>query len=63
MDIDVFKVLALSLLAGFIVGLVFTMLKLPLPAPPQLAGIMGILGVFLGYKCWHWILETYFKSQ
>jgi XapX domain-containing protein len=40
-------------LAAFAVGIVFgaivTFLKLPLPAPPNLAGIMGIVGVFVGY--------------
>ncbi len=39
----------LALLAGFIVGLVFCFIKLPLPAPPTLAGVMGIAGVYLGY--------------
>lgn len=39
----------LSLLTGFILGLVFCRLKLPVPAPPTLAGVMGIVGIFLGY--------------
>ncbi|WP_034680158.1 XapX domain-containing protein [Caldalkalibacillus mannanilyticus] len=38
----------LALLAGFLVGLLFKVLKLPLPAPPVLAGVMGVLGVYLG---------------
>lgn len=36
-------------ITGFIVGLVFARLKLPIPAPPTLAGVMGIVGLFLGY--------------
>lgn len=39
----------LTTLTGFIVGLIFARLKLPIPAPPSLAGVMGIVGVFLGY--------------
>ena len=35
--------------AGLICGVVFSLLNLPIPAPPVLAGIMGIVGVFLGY--------------
>ncbi len=42
------KEILLSLLAGLIIGIVFKSLKLPLPAPPVLAGIMGIVGIFLG---------------
>ncbi len=38
----------LALLTGFAVGVLFTWLKLPIPAPPALAGVMGIVGVFLG---------------
>jgi XapX domain-containing protein len=34
--------------AGFSVGLFFSWLRLPLPAPPTLAGILGAAGVFLG---------------
>jgi XapX domain-containing protein len=34
---------------GFLVGMLFIRLKLPLPAPPTLAGVMGIVGMFAGY--------------
>jgi len=33
---------------GLIVGVIFRLLKLPLPAPPVLPGILGIVGIFLG---------------
>lgn len=36
--------------AGAVLGAVFQKLKLPLPAPPVLAGVMGILGVLIGSK-------------
>lgn len=34
--------------AGLVVGVVFTLLGFPLPAPPTLGGVMGIFGVYLG---------------
>ena len=39
----------LSMVTGFAVGLLFAKLKLPVPAPPTAAGVMGIVGLFLGY--------------
>lgn len=38
----------MALSAGLFVGLLFSFLKLPLPAPPVLPGVMGIFGVYLG---------------
>ncbi|KRQ85828.1 hypothetical protein ABG79_02392 [Caloramator mitchellensis] len=35
-------------LAGVILGAIFKKLRLPLPAPPTLAGVLGVLGVLLG---------------
>ncbi|MEH7441438.1 DUF1427 family protein [Bacillus sp. JJ1122] len=54
------KEVVLSLLAGLLVGVVFKFLKLPLPAPPVLAGVLGIVGVYLGGLAGEWILN-YFK--
>lgn len=45
----------LALLAGFLVGVIFSAIKLPLPAPPVLAGVMGIVGIFLGGEVWKMI--------
>jgi XapX domain-containing protein len=42
------KDIIMSLIAGVIIGIIFKGLKLPLPAPPVLAGIMGIIGIFIG---------------
>lgn len=39
----------LSLITGAVVGVIFGLLKLPVPAPNALAGIMGIIGIFVGY--------------
>ncbi len=48
------KEILLALLAGIIVGIVFKLIKLPIPAPPVLSGIMGIVGIYLGYKIIEW---------
>lgn len=48
-----------SLGTGIIVGLIFSAFKLPLPAPPVLAGVMGIVGIFLGGQLWEKILKFF----
>lgn len=48
----------MALIAGFIVGVVFKAAKLPLPAPPVLAGIMGILGIYLGGMGYDWLANN-----
>ncbi|RCW77461.1 XapX domain-containing protein [Saliterribacillus persicus] len=47
----------LALIAGLIVGFLFAWIKLPIPAPPALAGVMGIVGVYLGFKAFEWIQQ------
>jgi len=44
-----------SLFTGTIVGVVFALLKLPIPAPLVFSGIVGIFGIWLGF-----ILINYF---
>lgn len=39
----------LPLLTGSATGALFSLLKLPIPAPPALAGILGIIGIWLGF--------------
>ncbi|QOL24911.1 DUF1427 family protein [Thalassotalea sp. LPB0316] len=51
----------LALLTGIIVGIIFTALKLPIPAPPVLSGIVGIFGVYLGSVGYNWIVERFFS--
>ncbi len=41
--------IAKAFLVGAATGAVFGLLKLPIPAPTALAGIIGIFGIFLGY--------------
>jgi len=43
------KEILLTTLTGAGVGAVFALFKLPVPAPPVFAGVMGIVGLWLGY--------------
>lgn len=42
--------IALSFLTGLLTGALFKFLEIPIPAPPELAGIMGIVGIYAGYR-------------
>ena len=39
-----------ALAVGLAVGFLLARLQLPIPAPPTLTGILGIIGIYLGYK-------------
>ncbi len=43
------KDIFMAFLTGLITGAIFSLIKLPIPAPPTLAGVMGIVGIFVGY--------------
>ncbi|MYL20286.1 DUF1427 family protein [Halobacillus litoralis] len=49
------KEVLLALLTGFVVGLLFAAVKLPIPAPPAFAGVAGIIGIYLGFKVYGWV--------
>lgn len=53
------KELLLSVVAGLVVGIVFKLLKLPLPAPPVLSGVLGIVGVYLGGVLVDWMTKLH----
>jgi XapX domain-containing protein len=38
-----------ALIAGTLVGIVFALLRQPVPAPPTAAGVAGIVGISVGY--------------
>ncbi|WP_097009135.1 XapX domain-containing protein [Natronoarchaeum philippinense] len=44
----------LALLTGVLAGGLFSFLQIPIPAPPELPGLMGIVGIYLGYKIVRW---------
>lgn len=39
----------LALAVGLVCGAVFAVTRLPVPAPPTLAGVAGIIGLAAGY--------------
>ncbi|WP_066176063.1 XapX domain-containing protein [Bacillus marinisedimentorum] len=49
------KEILLALLTGLIVGFIFALFKLPIPAPPAIAGVAGIVGIYIGFKVYLWI--------
>ena len=42
----------LAFAVGILVGIIFSACKLPVPAPPALAGVVGIAGIYLGAHAW-----------
>jgi len=51
----------LALVTGAFVGVLFSILKLPLPAPPVISGIAGIAGIYFGGAGYRWIIERFFS--
>ena len=49
----------LALSVGLAVGMLVTALKLPLPAPPAIAGVAGIVGIYLGGQAWPLIAKLF----
>ncbi|WP_049981967.1 XapX domain-containing protein [Halolamina rubra] len=38
-----------ALAVGIVTGALFTFLRLPIPAPPALPGVVAIVGIYVGY--------------
>jgi XapX domain-containing protein len=38
-----------ALLTGLLTGTIFAAVEAPIPAPPNVAGVLGIVGIYLGY--------------
>ncbi len=53
---NIMKEVIISLFAGWIIGIIFSWLKLPLPAPPPL-GLVGLAGLTLGAFFYQWIAQ------
>ncbi|ELY44440.1 XapX domain-containing protein [Natronorubrum sulfidifaciens] len=45
-----YELIALGLLTGTLTGAFFALFDVPIPAPPELPGLMGIIGIYVGYK-------------
>lgn len=43
-------VAVLALFTGFLAGAAFAVVGVPIPAPPTVSGILGIVGIYLGFK-------------
>jgi XapX domain-containing protein len=49
-------VTGLSALAlGILVGLTFGFTRMPIPAPPTIAGLLGIVGITVGWQVATWV--------
>lgn len=44
------QVSVLALLTGMILGGIFAYIQVPIPAPPELPGLLGIVGIYVGYR-------------
>lgn len=40
----------LAFLTGLLAGAVFAYLQVPIPAPPTVSGVLGIVGIYTGFK-------------
>lgn len=44
-----YKEAAIALIAGLPIGFLYAKMKLPAPAPINIVGVLGILGITVGY--------------
>lgn len=55
---DSISMVTKAMIAGLLVGFFFAAIKLPIPAPPKLEGVVGIVGIFVGY----WLFKLIFSK-
>lgn len=53
----------LALATGMVVGFLFALFRLPIPAPPVFSGIIGIVGIYLGYRLFTWVAPIFQSSN
>lgn len=39
-----------ALCTGFLAGATFAAVGVPIPAPPTISGVLGIVGIYLGFR-------------
>jgi len=44
-----------ALAVGILVGVTFGFTRMPVPAPPTIAGVLGIVGITIGWQLATWI--------
>lgn len=44
------SLILVATMTGVATGIAFGLLDVPIPAPPNLAGVMGIAGILVGYR-------------
>lgn len=49
------KEVILAFFVGLLIGIIFKFVKLPVPVPHGLAGLVGLIGMFVGAN----VLETF----
>lgn len=47
--LEMMRDIFMTTMVGAITGAIFSAFKLPIPAPPVFAGLMGIVGLWIGY--------------
>ena len=52
--------LLLAFGTGLAIGVVFSLMKLPSPAPPFL-GLIGLVGTFAGQRLWPFLAARFFN--
>lgn len=50
-----------GLIGGLLVGALFTWIKIPLPAPPTLTGILAAVGVYLGSVVFNFVAAYFHR--
>lgn len=51
------KNLLISLAVGLVIGIIFRLLKLPVPVPHGLGGLVGLIGMFIGSELLPLVLQ------
>ena len=54
---DSFKIIFIATVTGLVLGALFAILKLPIPAPSSFSGVSAIFGIYAGYKLMVLFLE------
>ncbi len=49
--------LVLAFATGLAVGAIFRLVRLPVPAPSTWEGILGVVGIFIGYLIANYVLK------